>query len=76
MYAKHMMDGRSRTVKGDGSEKESQVRLSTLTDTRPPCFEVLGASTHYLTSSMELGHSGPSGSGGQDRAEITANTEV
>ena len=72
MYAKHMVDGRLHTVKGDGSdlEKESQVRHlgtesppwfgagphrpSTLTDTRPPCFEVekhalrLGASAHYL----------------------------
>ncbi len=28
MYAKHILDGRSSTVKGDGSEKESQVRHS------------------------------------------------
>ena len=72
MYAKHMVDGRLLTVKGEVSdlEKESQVRHlgtesppwfgagphrpSTLTDTRPPCFEVekhalrLGASAHYL----------------------------
>ena len=56
MYAKHMVDGRSRNGYGDGSEKESPVRhLGTestpwlgrnltrpniLTDTTPPCFEV------------------------------------
>ena len=36
MYARHMVDGRSHTVKGDGSEKESQVRH--LGTEAPPWF--------------------------------------
>jgi len=68
------------------------TRPSTLTDTRPPYFEVekhalrLGASAPEGSARCtplegdegcgQLGHSGPSGSGGQARAEITANTVV
>ena len=65
LYARHMVDGRSHTVKGGGFSGSALghrvprvvwggTSPSTLTDTRPPCFEVekhalrLGASAHYL----------------------------
>jgi hypothetical protein len=54
MYATHMVDGRSIMVKGDGSEKESQVH--------PVVWGV--PSWKETKVAMELGHSGPSESGG------------